>query len=456
MTAALRPGTVTRYAVGSVGTGGFGTLPGLVLLYYLTDALAVPALVAGGVVTLAKVWDVVVNPLVGYASDRDLARTGSRRRLMVIGGVTIPLTFALTFAVPPGLDPWMSATWVFVAFVLTATAFSLFQVPYIALPVEIAPTYDDRTRLLAWRVAILAVAILAFGGGGPILRGDGDELWGYLRMGVVAGLVIGIGMLVAAGAAPRGPAQAVAPERQPVGVVIRGAARTARATLARSQAFRALFFAFVLQALGVGLLLAGAQYVATYLLESEAAVTLLFAALIAPALLTMPLWSAVTRRLGKERGFILATVLFAVATAAMIPVIWSPGPWIYGPTALAGIAYAGLQVLPLAMLPDVVEDDARRYGAGAGGAFSGLWTAGETAGMALGGTLLSLLLAATGFVPSAAGVDVTQPSSALLGIGIGFSVLPALLAAASLPILMRYRLRRGDFDRSELSQEASP
>lgn len=456
MTAALRPGTITRYAIGSVGTGGFGTLPGLVLLYYLTDALAVPALVAGGVVTLAKVWDVVVNPLVGYASDRDLSRSGTRRRLMILGGLTIPVTFALTFAVPSGLDPWMSATWVFIAFVLTATAFSLFQVPYIALPVEIAPSYDDRTRLLAWRVAILAIAILAFGGGGPILRGDGDGLWGYLRMGIVAGLVIGLGMVIAAGAAPRGVAGAVAPEKQSLRVVIRESARTVRTTLGRSQSFRALFLTFVLQALAVGLLLAGAQYVATYLLKSEAAVTLLFVALIAPALVTMPLWSITTRRIGKERAYALATVLFIIATAGMIPVLWAPGAWVYAPTALAGIAYAGLQVLPLAMLPDVIEDDARRHGEGAGGAFSGLWTAGETAGMALGGTLLSLLLAVTAFVPSSAGVDVIQPASALLGIGIGFSVVPAVLATASLPILMRYRLRRGNFDQHEQPVEATP
>ncbi|MEK8228488.1 hypothetical protein NKG05_24360 [Oerskovia sp. M15] len=42
----LRPRTIAGYAIGSVGTGGFGTLPGLMLLFYLTDALAVPAAIA--------------------------------------------------------------------------------------------------------------------------------------------------------------------------------------------------------------------------------------------------------------------------------------------------------------------------------------------------------------------------------------------------------------------------
>ena len=74
-TEGLRAGIVARYALGSVGTGGFGTLPGLVLVYYLTDTLGVTALLAGVLVTLAKVWDVMIDPIIGARSDR-----GSRRR----------------------------------------------------------------------------------------------------------------------------------------------------------------------------------------------------------------------------------------------------------------------------------------------------------------------------------------------------------------------------------------
>jgi glycoside/pentoside/hexuronide:cation symporter, GPH family len=36
--------TIASYAIGSIGTGGFGTLPGLVLLFFLTDTLGVPAI----------------------------------------------------------------------------------------------------------------------------------------------------------------------------------------------------------------------------------------------------------------------------------------------------------------------------------------------------------------------------------------------------------------------------
>ena len=44
--AQLRRSTIATYAAGSIGTGGFATLPGLVLTYYLTDSLGVAALLA--------------------------------------------------------------------------------------------------------------------------------------------------------------------------------------------------------------------------------------------------------------------------------------------------------------------------------------------------------------------------------------------------------------------------
>ena len=49
----LTRATIARYAAGSLGTGGFATLPGLVLTYYLTDSLGVAALAAGAVITVA-------------------------------------------------------------------------------------------------------------------------------------------------------------------------------------------------------------------------------------------------------------------------------------------------------------------------------------------------------------------------------------------------------------------
>ncbi|UAJ80940.1 MFS transporter [Leifsonia sp. ZF2019] len=439
--------TVARYAIGSLGTGGFATLPGLVLVYYLTDSLGVAALVAGVVVTVAKVWDVIIDPVIGARSDRMLAARGSRRPMMVLGAIALPVFFLLTFAVPPGTPEAVAATWVLVAFVLTATAFSLFQVPYIALPAELASGYDERTRLLTWRVVVLTFAILLFGAGGPALR----SLGGYAAMALIAGVAIGGGMLISAFVAPRQAPAAVAPPRESVLVTLRTNYAAGVRVLRDSQPFRALLLTFLLQGLATGLMLAGANYVATWVLHSEDAVTFLFLALIGPALIVTPLWGVVARRIGKERGFVAASILFGLASLSMVALLWAPGDWVYAPVAVAGAAYAGMQSLPMAMLPDVISHDARRNGPGRAGTFGGMWTAGETTGMALGATVLTVVLAVTGYVvrsadPTVVVAGATQPAAAVAGIVLAFSAVPAALLALSLLPLTRYRLRKDDID----------
>src|SRR5699024_4075207 len=121
-----------------------------------------------------------------------------------------------------------------------------------------------------------------------------------------------------------------------------------------------------------------------WVLHTKDALTLLFVALIAPALFCAPLWGVIARRIGKERGFVFASMLFGVAALALTAMLWAPGSWVYLPVALAGAGYAGMQSLPMAMLPDVISHDAATHGDGQAGTFSGVWTAGETIGMALG------------------------------------------------------------------------
>ena len=210
--------------------------------------------------------------------------------------------------------------------------------------------------------------------------------------------------------------------------------------LRESQPFRALLGTFVLQALATGMMLAGAQFVATWILRDEGAVTVLFASLIAPALLVAPVWQKVADRIGKERGFRIASMIFLLATLVMVAMLWAPGWWIAVPVGVAGAAYAGMQTLPMAMLPDVIASEGKERA----GVFGGVWTAGETAGMALGSTVLTIVLALTGYLESTAGVSVEQPASAVVGIALSFSLIPALLMLASLAVLGRYRLRERD------------
>src|SRR5262245_44261292 len=93
------PGVVrVGYSLGSFVTGSFGTVPGLLLLPYLTDTLGVSAGLAGLLVLAPKAWDVVVNPVAGRLSDRTRTRWGARRPYLLFAGLSLAVLFAAIFA----------------------------------------------------------------------------------------------------------------------------------------------------------------------------------------------------------------------------------------------------------------------------------------------------------------------------------------------------------------------
>jgi Na+/melibiose symporter-like transporter len=247
-------------------------------------------------------------------------------------------------------------------------------------------------------------------------------------------------MVVSASVAPTRPLRPVCP-----GATIGEHYRVGITVLRESQPFRALLGTFVLQGLATGMMPAAAQYVARWVLNDETAVTQLFVALIAPAVLMAPVWKLIADRIGKERAFRLASAVFLLATVVLSAMVWMPGWWILAPVALAGAAYAGMQTLPMAMLPDVIAYDRTTAGGeNRSGIFGGVWTAGETTGMALGGTVVAVVLAVTGYLETVVGQEVVQPASAVSGIAVSFSILPAVLMVLSMIVLARYRLRERD------------
>jgi Na+/melibiose symporter-like transporter len=135
------------YSLGSLVTGALGTIPGQLLLPYLTDTLGVAAGVAGLLVLLPKAWDVLVNPVAGRISDGWTSALGPRRPFLLGGGLAVAVLFALIFAGPLHLGT-EAATYVAVPFLATASGYAFFQVPYVAMPAEMTDSYDERTQLM--------------------------------------------------------------------------------------------------------------------------------------------------------------------------------------------------------------------------------------------------------------------------------------------------------------------
>ena len=150
----------------------------------------------------------------------------------------------------------------------------------------------------------------------------------------------------------------------------------------------------MVQALATGCMLAGVDYMATDVLDRKGASTILFVCFVGPALLLTPAWAALGARIGKKRGYLTSSLI--LAAGALLAVLARSAP--FGARRRRGRAgrrrVRRRQVFPLAMLPDAAAVDARRTGSSRVGVYTGVWTAGETLGLALGPGLFALVLAA--------------------------------------------------------------
>jgi GPH family glycoside/pentoside/hexuronide:cation symporter len=416
------------YSVGAVGTGVFSTVPGLLLLFYLTDVIGVAAGLASLVIFVPKIWDALLNPVVGTLSDRTRTRWGGRRPFLLAGAVVVPLMFALLFSSPDLGSTGRTALFVGVVYTLAMTGYALFQVPWVAMPAEMTDDYHERTRLMSSRMVLLTLGILIGGALAPVLAGGKEGgTDGYRRMGLVVAVVLAVALLTT-WRGTRGAAWSP-PETGP-----RPTVRAQLAVIRSNPAFLVLFWAYGLQAVATGAMLAGAPYVATYVLGDAELAAVLFVFLVVPSAFVMPLWRRLSLRVGKLSGYVAATALFGLTGLTLVFAQSTPKPLIFVQMGLLGIGYAGMQLFPYSMLPDALQVT----GSSRAGVFTGVWQGGETVGFALGPALYGGLLALTGFVSSSADERVAQPDSAVTGLVLGFSVLPAALVLLSLPLLRRY------------------
>lgn len=109
---AIAHSTAAAYGVASIGTVIFIITPQILLLYFLTQILAVPPAWAGLALLAPKAIEIFLDPAVGALSDRTASSLGRRWPYLAVGALTFPLVFAGLFA-PPNFAQWpLTLAWV--------------------------------------------------------------------------------------------------------------------------------------------------------------------------------------------------------------------------------------------------------------------------------------------------------------------------------------------------------
>ena len=382
----LSPAARRGYGLGSVATGSFGTVPGLLLLPYLTDRLGVAAGVAGLVVFLPKAWDVILNPIAGRISDRSTNPGGRRRPFLIRSGTPAGprLRAALRRAdLPDGPGHHLGRR----------------PVPRVRHGLRVLPgalrrdaRRDDRRLRRAHPADDLA-------GGDPRPDDPGQRrpLAGHpQRARPRVGLprrrplrrrpdpgrhgrrVVGH---------PQHPHERRRDRRRQPAPTSCGWWRH-RASSARCSPSSCS------RRSPPGRCSPASTTSRGCCSAASGASTILFVCFVAPALLVTPLWQRVGEARGKRTGYLWGSLLLAGGALATLLTVRVGVAATAASVAVVGVGYAACQMFPLAMLPDVAAADTARTGESRAGTYTGVWTAGETLGLALGPFLYAGVLAA--------------------------------------------------------------
>lgn len=427
------------WGLGTLAVGILFNTTSMLLMRYLTDYVGMAAALAGFLISASKIYDALTDPVMGAISDRTRSRWGRRRPWLLAGSLLCGVALVALFNVPAGLDGGTRVAYVTFLLLLFATAYTVFAVPYMAMPAEMTADYHERARLISFRVGFIGAAQLVAGYGAPVLIvAFGDGARGHSRMSLVVAAVLVVAGLAcfAMTRGARETATPVAAARPGLGLLRQlRAVRTNRpflrvilsklALLLAIASFGATFTYFVVHVLHATYALLG-----TFTLVSTVT---MFASL--------PLWLRLVRRVDKRRAYILAALAYSVLSLTWLAAGPDEDPaWVLVRAGIMGALGCGTLLAGQALLPDAIEYDWLVHGERREALFAGFYTMVEKLASALGLAVTGAMLGAMGYVSSTAGRAVEQPPSALAGVTYGVSLVPAAMLIVSCLILARYDL----------------
>ncbi len=119
--------------------------------------LGVEPWLVGLALTLIRIWDALIDPIVGWLSDNLRSKWGRRRPFILIAGILSGLCLPILFLVSPS---WADMKFLNVSVVfwymigstmLYYPIVSAFTVPYYSLGAEMTPDYHERTSIMSYR-----------------------------------------------------------------------------------------------------------------------------------------------------------------------------------------------------------------------------------------------------------------------------------------------------------------
>ncbi len=436
------------YGVGDVSAAISAQVTGFFLTAFLLDVARIRPGTVSIIILVSNLWEAITDPIVGNLSDRTRTRWGRRRPWLLFGAIPFGLAFMMQWIVPPFGETGLFIYYL-LATVLLKTAFTAVNVPYTAMTPDLARDYDERTRLTSYRFGfsilggLLAVVLYP-----TIVAQFGNVQTGSFFSGSLLAIFIVLSCWTTFFFTRERPVDDL-PESETIGVI-----KGLRVAL-RNRPFLYVLGIYLLSWVVVQFVQANLLLFLRYWLNAESHFRWVVLVLQLTALIFLPIWAWISRRLGKKQAYYIGVLIFIPTLVALF--FLQPGAtfWLYLISFPAGISASMLLLIPWSMLPDVVDYDELQTGQRREGIYYGLFVFVQNMGLTGVLALSAWGLELAGYInPDIAGEFVAQPEPVLQVLRLMISLFPAVLMVLSIPLAIAYPITRQRFETMRTTLDA--
>lgn len=438
------------YALGDAAAGGITwKVMSIAFPLFFTNIFGLTVADTATLMLIARMFDVVTDPLMGSLADRTQSRWGTYRPWLILGAIPFGLIFALLLYTPE-FGPVGKRIWAYTLYLLMMVVYTAVNVPYGSMLGVMTTDDNEKNQFSSFRMvgayAMGFVTLLSF----PYLQKmvGGTEQHQYAVLGAFFGLIAAAGTLAC-------------------GLMTRERLKPIRAEKFSFKPFADLFRNrpwIILTLIGVsmnffnGFRYAVAGYMFEYCMNGEVTISGLiinYTVFMTFGELTCMVFGGVspvfTKWVGsKRKSFMWAAVICAV-TSVLYFFVPMDASYIWLMVVVVILTSVGIGIYsPLlwSMYADVSDYSTEKNGTSSTGLIFSSGTMAMKFGTAISGSLVALLLGFAGFASGtdpATGqtvVTITDADSVNRMIWALFSIFPAIIATIMLGLLYIYPIKK--------------
>ncbi|MBN8885030.1 MAG: MFS transporter [Rudaea sp.] len=391
--------------------------------FYSTD-MRLDLATVGLIFFLVRMWDAVLDQVMGYVSDRVHTRYG-RRRIWMLAAVPL-LMLAAKFLLDPPAGAGYAHLWICV-FVFYC-AWTMLQIPYLSWGAELSDNYLGRNRITSFREAagmvgiVLAVLLPLL-----VLPESARSIHNILAVVLVAALVL-LPTTVLFAAASVGENR-IEQTHTSFFAALRA--------VAANKPFLRLMAAYLIGGVATSIYNACVVFLIDVGMNLPGSFLLLVVTQYLSGIVCVPLLMMAVARIGKHRALCLGIGGTSLALLGMAFV--QPGVLWQGvlPFVVLGPAVAASLLLPSAIVADTVDLDMLRTGESRAGQYMAVLNFVAKMGIAIGVGIGLPLLGWLGYQPNAQHGPDDIRTLHMVGL-----FLPALMCLPAIALLWNFPLGR--------------